>query len=618
VRAEAPKPVEEVRERLRQLGYLDSGLDRFVLADAASAVSPLRASWSAAVRVGVAGGLLLGVTLALGAAMLDPRLRAAPADLAVLAAYLVALAAVVLGAVAFAAGLLVARAGRVRVPSADLARNVGLGLALAALAYLALWWRSHAIAAPAPVQALAAVVALGLALALARFGSLAAVAVLSAGGGSDRLPRAPLSRHHVVRLLALSVVLFAAGLAVLASAGKTQATPAAEFVVIPTGARVRVIGIDGLSFALAERAMHDGSMPRLAALVARSAHARLRAEPEPVPALVWTTIATGRGPEAHGIVSTGARRIAGMRTPMDVDEGNRLLRAVTAATDVLRLTRRTPATSALRAVKTFWNVASEKGLRVGVVNWWATWPADAVNGYVVSDRAFFKLERGEAPDRDTYPPEAFASLKPLAALPVADPRPEVRRARAIDAFYARASAQLRGRKPPDVDALYLPGLDIATMQLLGDTAGLDVATLGERVTAVRAYCAWLDEVLDELVRETPLGDALVIVADPGRQARGTPGESGGLLILSGAPFAAGDLGVVGERDVAPTIAHLSGLAVSAELEGRVLESALAPPFRTAHPVRRVAIWGTRATPRAPESAFDREMLEELRSLGYIQ
>ena len=40
-----------------------------------------------------------------------------------------------------------------------------------------------------------------------------------------------------------------------------------------------------------------------------------------------------------------------------------------------------------RKVPAIWNVASAKGLKVGVVGWWATWPAEKVNGFFVSDRA---------------------------------------------------------------------------------------------------------------------------------------------------------------------------------------------------------------------------------------
>src|SRR5207253_10752899 len=39
-----------------------------------------------------------------------------------------------------------------------------------------------------------------------------------------------------------------------------------------------------------------------------------------------------------------------------------------------------------RITKAFWNILSDYGARVGVVNWWVTWPPDKVNGYMVSDR----------------------------------------------------------------------------------------------------------------------------------------------------------------------------------------------------------------------------------------
>jgi hypothetical protein len=63
---------------------------------------------------------------------------------------------------------------------------------------------------------------------------------------------------------------------------------------------------------------------------------------------------------------------------------------------------------------------------------------------------------------------------------------------------------------------------------------------------------------------------------------------------------------------------MAGLPTSRELPGRVLEEALRTEFREGHPVRVVASLGRRPAARAAESPFDREMLEELRSLGYIQ
>ena len=166
--------------------------------------------------------------------------------------------------------------------------------------------------------------------------------------------------------------------------------------------------------------------------------------------------------------------------------------------------------------------------------------------------------------------------------------------------------------------MYLPGLDIVTMQQLGDAAGAaDVASLPARMDAVRGHHRFIDELLGGLRADMPANGVLVLVGDPGRLARQS-GTAEGLIALSGANIAAGAMAPGGERDVAPTVLHLLGLPVSDELEGSVLEAALSRGFRAAHPVRRVPSYGLRPQGPLRESAFDREMLEELRSLGYIQ
>jgi hypothetical protein len=50
----------------------------------------------------------------------------------------------------------------------------------------------------------------------------------------------------------------------------------------------------------------------------------------------------------------------------------------------------------------------------------------------------------------------------------------------------------------------------------------------------------------------------------------------------------------------------------------VVEEAFRPGFRSAQPVRRVASYGRRAPAAPARSEFDRAMLEELKSLGYIR
>jgi hypothetical protein len=605
--------VDTVREELRRLGYLDSSLDRFVLAGAFAA-TPARASLRAAGRVGLVGGVLLGLAATLAAAGLDRRLLGEPQDLLVLAVYLVAAFALLTGLVALAGGLLAAWARRLgREPGENLARNVGLGVALLAVAYVALWWRSHL--AGAPVLGQAASLALGalLSLVLGRFASLAAVAVLSAGGASPHLPPASLSRRRVLPLVLGAAALFAAVVALAPRLSRPAGAEAPDYAVVPTGLRVRLVAIDGLERRMAEHLVARGGMPALEALLARGARARLLAEPERVPAIVWTTIATGRGPEAHGIQSADTRRVAGLRTPVALDaERSAFTSALGAATDLLRLTRPQPPSATLRSVKTFWNAASDKGLRVGVVGWWATWPADAVNGWLVTDRAALKLEKGGPPDREVHPGGDFERLRPLLDLSEPD------LARRLDRFHLAAAGALRAEAPADLEAVYLPGLDIVTMQQLGEAPASDLAGLDDKLAAVREHYRFVDGLVGGEAESLGPRDVLVLVGDPGRLARGGAQPAEGLLVLAGGPVAPGDLGAVSGRDVAPTVLHLLGLPRSRELDGRVLEAALEEAFRRDHPVRVVDSYGRRPPSRAARSDFDQDVLEQLRSLGYIQ
>src|SRR3954462_14641145 len=200
--------VEQVRDELRRLGYLEHGLDRFVPAGAGS-TGPARASLAAAVRVGMLGGLLFGAALTLAAAVLDPRLRREPRDLLVLSVYLVVATAVLSGLAAFRGGLCAGWWGRRRQrrPGPTVSRNIGLGLGILALAYVALWWRAHAWGASAATQVLAIGLGLALGAAPGRFGAWPAVACLPAGGMGDRLPQASLSRRRMLPLLAAAALL---------------------------------------------------------------------------------------------------------------------------------------------------------------------------------------------------------------------------------------------------------------------------------------------------------------------------------------------------------------------------------------------------------------------------
>jgi predicted AlkP superfamily phosphohydrolase/phosphomutase len=125
-----------------------------------------------------------------------------------------------------------------------------------------------------------------------------------------------------------------------------------------------VIGIDGGERRVVERLWAQGKLPHLREIadagVMETLHTAYNSSP-----VIWTTIATGVTPAVHGITDFV------VATPQG---------------DV-------PISSDVRKVPALWNMLTRVGRRVAVLGWWGSWPAEEVNGYVVSDRALLDLER---------------------------------------------------------------------------------------------------------------------------------------------------------------------------------------------------------------------------------
>ena len=115
--------------------------------------------------------------------------------------------------------------------------------------------------------------------------------------------------------------------------------------------------------------MSEGKLPNFAKMRQHGAYAPLiSAEPLLSP-VVWTTIATGKGPDQHRIGHFVAVN----------EKGDQL-----------------PVTSRIRKVKALWNILSDAGRRVAVVGWWATWPSEKVNGAIVRGRRLTDVARSSA------------------------------------------------------------------------------------------------------------------------------------------------------------------------------------------------------------------------------
>jgi hypothetical protein len=116
---------------------------------------------------------------------------------------------------------------------------------------------------------------------------------------------------------------------------------------LPAGARVVLVGIDGLGWSLADPMLAAGEMPHLAAILKRGAAAELETVEPVISPVVWTSIATGRSPGAHGVKGFMATRLQ-LRTP------------------------------------TLFERLARGGRRVGLYDYLVTWPPPALpSGFVV-------------------------------------------------------------------------------------------------------------------------------------------------------------------------------------------------------------------------------------------
>src|SRR5438876_1796508 len=132
--------------------------------------------------------------------------------------------------------------------------------------------------------------------------------------------------------------------------------------------RLVIVGIDGADWRVIEPLVAQGRLPTFARLIREGTTGVLRSmEPSASPSL-WTTIATGVGPDRHGILGFVVGAGEGEAAPASGPGGPPIR----------------PVTSRMRRAPAFWNILPQYGLKVGVVGWLVTWPAEPIDGYIVS------------------------------------------------------------------------------------------------------------------------------------------------------------------------------------------------------------------------------------------
>ena len=632
--------VDELRQRLRALGYLDAGVDRFVLGPARATRQPLTFTLLASARVGVLAALLLGPAAAIGLGARVPGLITNTRDAIIVAGYL----GIAFGIAMTFAALLMAMTVAVTVrvwPSVlprfgtALSRTAGAVIAIAYLAYLTVWWQAVIadVRWSAPIWTLSALaIAVAISLLLGHAVSVVSSAIVIAR--SDGSTSAPKRSWRSAVLT--GAVAFGGAALLLTWLGRStiESSTAAALTVVPSGLRLKVIAIDGFDSRTFEELSAANMLPALtAAFSGAVVELAPDADAPPDPARVWTTIATGQPVNVHGVRGLETRRVPGVGGTMPMTESSDTWAAVRKVTDTLRFTRPAIVSGSERRTKTFWEVAAEAGLRTAVVNWWVTWPATSRDGIVVSDRATLRLEHGGDLDAEISPAtlyndlrQRWPSLKAGAAKAAADAFPE-RPAESVSALLVRSAeldamqlALLDSVSTPTTDLaiVYLPGLDIVQHALLGEQAtAVAASTLAARLAAVKQYYSILDRLIaGHATVDAQSDEVLVLLTQAGRIGA----NAGGRLVARGRRMSLLRGTTAPLTAVAPTLLYALGLPVGSDLAGRPIGDLFAPSFTSAYPIRFVQTYGEprrRAFERST-APLDQEMIERLRSLGYVR
>jgi len=142
--------------------------------------------------------------------------------------------------------------------------------------------------------------------------------------------------------------------------------------------KVMLLGVDGAAWEVIDHMINQGQLPHFKHLIDSGSSGRLRSVLPMYSPLIWTSMVTGKTKEKHGISGF-------------VEQQNQY-------DDIMPYSRLN------RKCLTLWNILSNEQRITEVVGPWVTWPAEKVNGFLLTDRIYFRKLQ------NTIFPEEFIDL----------------------------------------------------------------------------------------------------------------------------------------------------------------------------------------------------------------
>ncbi len=413
----------------------------------------------------------------------------------------------------------------------------------------------------------------------------------------------------------------------------------------PAG-KLLIVGWDAADWKIIDPLLQAGEMPRLRGLIERGVRGDLSTLHPILSPLLWTSIATGKTADKHGVLNF-----------IEPDPAGAGLRV---------------ACSTTRRTKALWNILTQSGRRTHVVSWYASHPAEPIGGVCVSNL----LQEGmpSAPG-DPWPllpgavhpasmaervgslrlhPGELAREEMEALVPrLAEIDPSDRRLLCLARLVAQGSSvhnvatsllESGGGEAWDCLMVYYEAIDVAGHHFMRyHPPRMDGVTERDFEVfrgVVPAVYRLQDMMLGALL-DLAGPDATVVLAsdhgfhsdhlrpraqplpdDPFAAMDATWHRPLGMLVMAGPGIRKSER-VYGANllDITPTALTLMGLPVGADMDGRVLVEAFEEP----PPIERVFSWDTmegEAGQHPPDLRVDPfeagDAMKQLADLGYVQ
>src|SRR5438552_1196485 len=403
--------------------------------------------------------------------------------------------------------------------------------------------------------------------------------------------------------------------------------------------KVLLIGWDAADWEHISPLLEEGLMPTLDAVINRGVMGNLATLQPILSPMLWNSVATGKFADKHGI--------HGFIEPDPINGGAR------------------PYSSVSRKCKALWNILTQRGLRSNIVGWWASHPAEPINGTVVTN-AFggvrFDPEKGwSIPKGTVHPAENGPKLARFKVFPneltEAHILPFIPDAAKIDqekdkrlisfakvlcdnaSIHAVATALMES-EPWDFTAVYYDGIDHFSHAFMAyhppKLPWIKDEDFALYKDVVKGAYRFHDMMLERLLHLAGPETTVILCSDHGfesgsQRPHGAPREPAGpavwhrqygIFVMAG-PGVKRDERIYGASliDVAPTVLTLFDIPIGEDMDGRpVLEAFETPPS-----VKTIPSWekfsgecGMHVAGQQIDREQANELMQQFAALGYIE